>query len=107
MLIQALCPVCGRSIPENRVTVRGTYGAIETQPYFDSIQWDPAKPFGMKMPANGKNSFAGWDYIDISEAPELFEALKKRFLDAIKEWVDKGWLSKKELQRIIAAVSSL
>jgi len=46
------------------------------------------------MPVNGKNSLAGREYIDINDAPESFEALKKRFLDAISEWTDKGWLTK-------------
>ena len=95
--IAALCPVCGRSIPEKRATVRGSYGTLESQPYFETIEWDPDKPFGVRMAVTGRASLKDWEYIDRDEAPELFEALKKRFLDAFRECAQKGWFTKQEL----------
>lgn len=100
--LQALCPLCGRAIPERRVTVRSNLGALETKPYFDSIDWDPDKPFGIRLPTNGKGSFKDWSYIDKDEAPVLFEALKRRFLEALREWVDKGWITEDEVANLIA-----
>ena len=100
VVLYALCPVCGRSIPERRGTVRGKLGNIETQPYFDSIQWDPDKPFGIALPATGKGSFSGWRHISKEEAPELFEALKQRFLEALREWAAKGWIKPEDLKNL-------
>lgn len=98
--LEALCPVCGRAIPERRATVRSKLGNLETQPYFESIEWDKNKPFGIRLPTNGKASFKNWDYIDRDEAPEFFEALKNRFLQALREWLDKGWITREEITAV-------
>jgi hypothetical protein len=97
VVLYALCPVCGRAVPENRGTVRGKAGNIEVEPYFNTIKWDPDKPFGIARPAAGKGSFKDSTYIDKDEAPELFEAVKGRLLEALREWVAKGWIQKEEL----------
>lgn len=99
--IQAFCPTCGRTIAERRATVRSKLGALETTPYFDSIAWDPDKPFGVRLSTNGKGSFRDWAYISKEDAPELFEALKNRLLTACKEWLQKGWITEDEIARII------
>jgi len=105
--LAALCPICGRSIHEQRATARNIYGALEKKPYFETIDWDADKPFGVRLATSGRGSFKNWDYIDRDEAPELFEALKKRFLEAIKEWLHKGWLSKEEVAGSITATRKL
>jgi len=105
-ILFALCPICGRSIPEQRVTARGTYGALEKKPYFETIDWDADKPFGVRLATSGKGSFKNWDYIDKDEVPELFEALKKRLLEAIKEWLHKGWLSEEEVAGLMKSLHS-
>lgn len=100
-IMEALCPVCGRAIPERRGTVKSKLGNLETQPYFESIDWDKNKPFGIRLPTNGKASFKNWDYIDRDEAPELFEALKNRFLQALNEWLEKGWITREEVTELL------
>lgn len=93
----AFCPVCGKTIAERRGTVRTKIGTLETMPYFDSIIWEKDKPFGMIVATTGKSSFKNWQYIDKEDAPELFNALKARFIDAIREWQEKGWIKPDEI----------
>jgi hypothetical protein len=101
VVLYALCPVCGRAVPERRGTVRGSKGVnIETEPYFDTIQWEPDKPFGIARPATGKGSFSQSSYIDREDAPELFEAVKRRFLNALREWLHKGWIQPEDLKNL-------
>jgi len=95
--LEALCPLCGKGIPERRVTQRQGSMVIETQPYFEAIQWDGNKPFGIALAAGGRGSFKNWEYIDPEDAPELFKALKARFIQAAKEWLAKGWLEKDDI----------
>lgn len=95
--LEAICPLCGKGIPERRVTLRQGSYAIETQPYFETIQWDGNKPFGVALTAGGRGSFKNWEYIGPEDAPELFGALKSRFIQAVREWVDKGWLEKDDI----------
>lgn len=100
-IVNASCPVCGHNIPENRVTVRSKMGALESKPYFESIDWQPDHPFGVRLSAAGKGSFRERTYISPEEAPELFRAMKSRFLDAVKEWMGKGWISEGEVLAVL------
>jgi hypothetical protein len=68
-------------------------GVLETAPYFESIEWNPEQPFGIRMAATGKKSFETWSYVSPDQAPELFGAMKGRFLVALTEWLRKGWIS--------------
>jgi hypothetical protein len=55
----------------------------------------------MVRTATGKNSFSDWHYINPKDAPDLFQAMKNRFLTALGEWVDKGWITKGEVERML------
>ena len=99
ILFSALCPVCGRTISEFRA-LRVGYVTIGKVRYFDSIDWDPNKAFGVKYQAGGRGSFQEIEQIQPEHAPELFHAVKTRLLQALKEWVQKGWIDKKELDDI-------
>lgn len=94
--VAALCPICGKTCPESRALKVGniTVGKVN---YFESIDWDPNKPFGVSYQAGGRGSFRSWEHINPEDAPELFEAMKKRFLDALSEWVQKGWIKEEEI----------
>lgn len=95
-IIGAFCPVCGHTIPEKRAIKQG-YVPIDHVDYFDSIDWDANKPFGVSFAATGKGSLKDWRHISPEDAPELFQKVRGRFVKAIKEWMDKGWLSKEEI----------
>jgi len=95
-VVAAICPCCGRTVPQDRALKVGniTIGRVG---YFDSIDWDPNKSFGVAYQTGGRGSFTNWRHIGPDEAPELFEALKARFIQAIKEWRQKGWLAKEDI----------
>lgn len=95
----AFCPVCGHTIPENRAIKIG-HVTVDRVGYFGSIDWDPNKPFGASFAARGgRGPFREWHYISPEEAPELFKAVKGRLIDAVREWVEKGWINEEELIR--------
>ncbi len=97
-LKSALCPVCGRTIPEFRAIKVG-YVTIDRINYFGSIEWDPNKAFGVKYRAGGRGSFQDTEPIKPEDAPELFNAVKKRLIDALHEWIQKGWITEEELNQ--------
>lgn len=97
-VISAHCPCCGRSISEGRAVKVG-YITVGKTPYFDTIDWDPNKAFGVIQPASGRGSFRESREIGPEEAPELFDAVKKRFIDAVGEWRTKGWLTEEDLRK--------
>lgn len=95
-IMAAICPLCGKSIPTKRAIKIG-YVTVDRIDYFDSINWDPNKPFGVSYSAAGRGSLRDWNYISPEEAPELFEAVKSRLIQAVREWVNKGWLSQEDI----------
>lgn len=97
-ILEAFCPVCGRTVPQNRALKVGGV-VVGKVGYFESIDWDPNKPFGVAKEASGRGSLANFRYINPDEAPELFEVLKARLIQALKEWINKGWLSPDEISQ--------
>lgn len=98
-VVAALCPCCGRAIPENRAIKVGSV-TVDRINYFGSIEWDPDKAFGVRYIASGRGSFRDTEPIDPEDAPGLFAGVKKRFLDALGEWKNKGWISQEEVDSI-------
>jgi len=96
----AFCPMCGKSISQDRA-IKAGYVTIDHIPYFDSIAWDENKPFGMKRYASGRGSFSQWEYIQPHDNVPLFQAVKQRFLAALREWLKKKWLSPGEIASIL------
>jgi len=100
-ITSAICPVCGKTIHEKRA-IKAGYVTVDHIGYFASIDWDPNKPFGIRQEASGRGSLSNPpEYIEPEQAPELFEAVKARFLAALKEWLGKKWISPADLQDII------
>jgi hypothetical protein len=99
-VISAFCPCCGKSIAEGRAVKVGNITVGKT-PYFETIEWDPNKPFGVSQPAGGRGSFREFQPIGPEDAPELFEAVKKRLIDAVGEWKAKGWLTEEDVLKSI------
>lgn len=97
-VVSAHCPICGKAIQDRAVKVG--YATVGHTPYFESIDWQADKPFGVSHPAAGRGSFKDSQPINPQDAPELFEAMKGRFLQALREWVNKGWISQKELEEV-------
>lgn len=75
---QALCPVCGVG---------------HSLHYWENIQvWDPNKPLGTIQESRGKGSFQLLGYFGPED--DFFPLLRCRFLASVKEWVDKGWVTR-------------
>lgn len=93
-----LCPICGTSHGK-RITVKVGYIPYETKPYMETVDFDPDKPFGVILETLGKGKgkeLVG--YWQPGEDPDdYFPAVKQRFLSALKEWLDKGWIDKAEV----------
>lgn len=104
---QALCPVCGSA-----------HGKVATSrvPGKPSIKWnfvnywerikdfDPDKPFGVIQGVGlGRGrSFKHIGYFSPEEDIDgYFPLVKLRLLNAVKEWLNKGWLSKDEIRDLI------
>jgi len=100
MIVAALCRLCGRTIPEKRA-IKAGYVTVDRIDYFASIDWDREKPFGIIYPATGRGSLGQWQHIGPEAAPELFQAVKGRLLEAVREFLEKGWVSKEEVEEII------
>ena len=95
-IVGAFCPCCGKTIQDRAVKVGNI--SVGRVPYFDSIEWDPNKPFGVRFSATGRGSLKDRESIGPEDAPELFEGLKRRLIAATKEWEAKGWLTAEDLR---------
>jgi len=97
-----LCPVCGKA-HGMRVTRKVKYFPIERKPYVESIDWLPEKPFGVIVVYEGRGKgVTVMGYFQPGQDPDnFFPAVKERFVNAIKEWLDKGWLKDSDLKALL------
>lgn len=92
------CPVCGVS-HGMRATHKIKYIIRAKAPYLETIDFDPDKPFGVYLEAKGYGKgkdVAG--YAQPDDEPEEFARVKGRFIDAVGEWIRKGWMTWEELK---------
>ena len=102
----AFCPLCGRTMGKRTIyNVPGKpYFGIERQEnlWEKTREFTGDKPFGVVKSSEGKSSMKFERYYDIDEDAEgYFPAMKSRLLNIISEWLDKGWLSKEELDNAL------
>ena len=106
----AICPICGtcHGIVTGKETLPGKkYIRIGKEKikdnYFERMlaKYDKNKPFGVEMEATGRSSFKKWHYISPLESPLLFSSIQKIFYKAIESWLEKGWLEKEKIQKIL------
>ena len=97
--LYALRPVCGKTLTDRAVKLGGV--TVGKTPYFETIEWDKNKPFGVAIATGGRGSFTEWHHISEKDAPELFEGLKGRLLQALQEWLDKGWIERAEVKELV------
>jgi hypothetical protein len=83
---QATCPVCG--------TAHGLDYWPRTRGF------DPHKPFGViqEVGLGRGRSFKVLGHFGPEEEPETFELVKERMLEAVREWVVKGWIKPNEIK---------
>lgn len=108
---QALCPVCGRAAGRKRLEYPkgGYWSPPATENFWEYTQdFDPNKPFGViqEVGAGKGHSFKVLGYFNPEDDVDgFFPLVKRRLLNAVKEWLDKGWLTKEEVADLIAAPS--
>ena len=86
-----------------RVTKRIKYFVRERKPYLETIKWDPDKPFGVIViyEGRGKGVTVIGSFQPGQDPGDCFPQVKQRFLDAIKEWLNKGWIDKNDVRNLI------
>lgn len=83
----AICPVCGTG-----------HGKRNGKNYWDTITFAPNKPFGVIQDVGRGRGFAVIGYFNPDDDPDgHFPAVKARLLQAVAEWVAKGWIAKEEV----------
>ncbi len=102
---QALCPVCGRAVgylwerdPIFKTKLRRINYWEKTKEFV------PDKPFGVIQQAGMANlrGFQVLGHFNPEEDTEgFFPLVRARLLEAVKEWLEKGWLTREEVESIL------
>ena len=100
---QAFCPICGT-----------THGTVVTEKLKGYIPWtkenfwertltfDPDKPFGCIQETLGRGSFKLVGYFGPEDDPDgYFPLVKARLLAAVREWLNKNWITRAEVEEAI------
>ena len=101
---QAFCPVCGVSHGTKVTeTVEGKpYIVLARGNFWEKKNWDSNKPFGSIQETLGRGTFKFLGYFQPEEDIDgYYPLVKDRLLSACKEWIDKGWLTREELEEAI------
>ena len=99
---QALCPVCGTAHGSQVTeTIPGKpYMVLARRNYWEkTLEFDPNKAFGVIQETGlGRGrSFRVLGYFSPEEDEDgYFPLVKARLLQAVREWLDKGWISPQE-----------
>lgn len=103
---QAICPLCGTSHGiEVTETVPGKkYIKLRRRNYWERVKdFDPDKPFGVIQETTGRGSFKLVGYFSPEEdVDNFFPLIKARLLQAMKEWVSKGWIAREEVDEALS-----
>jgi hypothetical protein len=95
---QAICPVCGAS-----------HGKRNGRNFWERTKdFDPDKPFGVVQDIGrvGKSGIRTIGYFGPDDDPDgYFPFVKTRLLQAVREWVDKGWIAPAEIITVIPELS--
>jgi len=102
---EALCPMCGNSHGMiNIYTVPGKpWTKVGQENYWEKTRdFIPDKPFGVVKSGEGRGTMELVRYYDIDEDTDgYFTPMKARLLQVLKEWLDKGWITREELEEVI------
>jgi|GEM_PF-2443026 hypothetical protein len=98
----AICPVCGRTAGRKRRKYPYEHGddSSASENFWEYTKhFDPNKPFGVIQAVGGGkgHSFQVLGHFGPEDDPDgYFPLVKARLLNAVKEWVAKGWISPEE-----------
>lgn len=103
---EAFCPMCGRTMGK-KTTYR-----VPGKPYFgiarQDNRWEMTKeftgdkPFGVVKSSEGRGTLKFERYYEIGEDEEgYFPLMKARLLAVVKEWLDKNWITREEVDEAL------
>ena len=102
---EAFCPVCGRTMGMRNIFIDPkrywTKTGMENK-WKDTLAFTGDKPFGVVKSSEGRGTLKTERYYDIDEDAEgYFPLMKARLLAVIKEWLDKDWVTREEVEEAI------
>ena len=98
---KAFCPVCfmthGREV---LVTVVGKpWIVLKRGNFWAGRTVDPDKPFGVIQESKGRGTLKMLGYFEPEEDEDgYFPLVKGLLIAAVKKWLDRGWLTREELE---------
>ena len=101
---EPFCVLCGRTMGIRNITPVGKpfVKLGEINRWAETSKFTGDKPFGVIKSSVGKGSMKFEGYYDIDEDVEgYFISMKARLLNVLREWQEKGWLSKEEIEETI------
>lgn len=102
---QAFCPVCGTSHgTEVTETVEGKpWIVLQRRNFWERTkEFDPDKPFGVIQETLGRGTFKLIGYFSPEEDQDgFFPLVKARLLAATREWFNKGWITREEIEEVL------
>ena len=102
---KAFCPICGRTAGrEVTKRVKGKhYIALEHGNYWDRTKdYEADKPFGVIQTTEGRGTITTTGYFNPEDDKDgFFPLVKARMMQAMKEWIDKGWITIDELKQVL------
>lgn len=101
---EAFCPCCGRTMGKRTITIEGKpwIKIGEENRWEDTKDFTGDKPFGVVKSSEGRGTMKFERYYDIDEDEEgYFPLIKARLLNVISEWLDKGWITREEVEAIV------
>jgi hypothetical protein len=107
----AFCPVCfvSHGIVVDETVPGKRYIVLSRKNYWEKVQnSDPDKPLGViqetgGVTGKGRNKFTKTvGYFGPDDDPHGFYPLiKNRLLQALKEWIAKGWIEPEEVRKVL------
>lgn len=96
------CSLCGAS-HTRMVAEKQGYATVGHIHYLDTIDWDPDKEFGSILVPQGKGKafVKAGEWAPGEDPYDQFPRVKKRFEDALWEWLDKGWMAVADVKEIL------
>ena len=103
---EAFCPLCGISVGMRNIYVdpkKPWTKTGEKNLWEETRAFNGDKPFGVIKSSEGRSSLKFVRYFDVGEDTDgFFPPMKARMLAAMKEWLEKGWITWEELEEAIA-----
>jgi len=104
---QALCPVCGTAhgMEVTEIIPGKPHMVLNRRNFWERTKdSDPNKPFGViqEVGRGRGRSFKIKGYFSPREDEDgFFPLIKERLLQAVKEWLAKGWITEEEVRELL------